>query len=1397
MLKYRHCDGRQYRKNLKFQGSFKARLTALFLCLSMLSGFLPAFAAADGEERLSEIVTFDADSITLHYAGADGQPETEAIQNNTLIEKNRELVLWYTYSLTEEQCDRIKTGTNYYLEVSPHLVLPDLRGGAPLTIEVSDKQKEQIGTLYADGSRAWVAFKENESGTGTVLSGFDGIEDAYFYLNCTRAGAPPKDEPPIDENGNLYAMKFESGGRLNFGYAENEPVEAKAQIQKNGAAAEKTITWTIQYTPWQNPSESDGITPKTAFELRDTIDAALHSYVEGSVKIDGVSVSDYTSRDDVPEDLEAYALIEVSENGRDTVLIFGGTKLDAGKATQGNPAKPLTITYQTSVNDDLLLPGGVSGRIANAAELFAGEDGVFNSRNIKSQSIVTVSQPVWLEKTGKTTRHTDGTGSTTEWTVTFNPNGFVFTEDSELTLHDQLPDGSILEASSVQVGGGQNVTVITDGKNGFTVSPVTAKDQPVVITYETHVPEDMYDSGTSLGSNVAWFTFRYDGKDYTTPQAKRDVGSGDGSGTPGTATLVKTNTGYDSATRTILWTVTINPHKAYLRGGTFTDDLKMDRTCGEDGHTGGLEMAKDVSDIDVKVNGNQPTADEQALIDLTYEDRVLTIEVGEIGAKTITITYATKVCDPCVFANNRSEMIFTNTVFTDDMIIGRQSATKRSARADSKATVGAAVLTKQKPVYDYNAGKMRWAIEVDEAGLPMTNVVLTDILPAGLTYAEDSLSTVPEIAGAAAQVQGQELTIHLGEVNTKTTVVFDTWVNPEKIGFGNDETIKVTNTVAMNGEADTVTFAEVRHKVEQSFSNHGLVKSSRADNVRELIEYEVLINPYHLALPENPALVDTLDRRLQLDTDTLRFYEAALSGTTGNSDQKPAYTKIGDGQSVKITGYDPATNSFTVQLPVSADSRKAYVLTYTADIIELQRGNYDNSVRFVGGSVLLGGSKNNSASVGGGGGGGGGGVAARKAGITVIKTDSENHAPLENVTFILYQWDNERNVRGLPFAQGTTDAQGKLSFKVKPGAAYELVETGSLPGYTGTFEWTELPEGVRETNDGLFITAGEARTELKLNLTNKAYTADIAFCLVNRFGIPMAGTEVRLFTSDPTGQTNPVPDAVAAVSADGTVRFAKVRRGATYYILPPDGGAITVTVPANTGEETKIKLPDGTEAILTAGYRAVGAMTKEQQWTLTITKTISGGTNPLSGARIGLYADSACQMLIQSAVSGPDGAITFDGLIRGQKYWLREIEAPLNYQPDSAVYEADETNSALILYSMPKPAEPGGPDTPDKPDIPDSPGDSDRPGGSDRPDGSDKPDGSDRPGAPGASGTPDDSDGFDAGDKQSGNHVTGNSSVLRTGDDTPQFAAIAIVSGALLAVMILYRFFGSKEREKK
>ena len=558
----------------------------------------------------------------------------------------------------------------------------------------------KFGKICANGSKAWIEFYANDSNTGTVLSEIGELTGAYFYLQCGRAGSPPTGESPIEEGKNLYAMKFENNEELHFGYAELEPVTAEAKIEKSGEQQDKTptVTWTINYTPWQNPSaEHSDITMDTPFELVDTIDGAMHSFVKGSVKIDGLPVTDYESRDKIPADAQTYALIEETESG--ATLAIGGKKLCAGAATAGKPAISMKITYDTVIEKELLLLGsaGDAGapKVANAAELFAGKDGTFHKLGISGKDEVSIERPDWLKKEGNTTRHTDGTGSTTEWTITFLPNGFTFTKDNALTFHDKLPEGSTLVGGSEKLPEGSTLAsgsvkidgvdisaeVKPEGNNGFAILSIETAGDPVTITYWTTVPEEMYDSGTSLGENTAWFTFSYQDKEYMTPEAKTPVGSGDGSGKPGTATLVKENGGYHAKTRSIDWTVKINPHKAYLKSGTFVDDLgSTGGTCGMPGHVGGLMLPNGtIDDVTVQIDGQPYDAQSQ----------ILTVEVKEVdgrnvGARTITLQYTTKVCDPCIFANNTDKKEFVNKISTENMVIGKTSSEPRSASARAR-----------------------------------------------------------------------------------------------------------------------------------------------------------------------------------------------------------------------------------------------------------------------------------------------------------------------------------------------------------------------------------------------------------------------------------------------------------------------------------------------------------------------------------------------------------------------------------------------------------------------------------------------------------------------------------------------------------------------------------------
>lgn len=711
---------------------------------------IPDSGSADEEKLFKNIARID--TVELCYAGTDGKPTQDKVLDGDLLEKDTRLAVKYTYTITADRFRNgiIEANIPYYLDISPHLKLPDLgANGEPLIIKIGNEgetaEEKEFGRIYADGSRAKITFIPNDAGTGIVLadylkegSDFADFEGAYFYLGCGRADDPTGD--PIEGSDNRYEMVLEDQKLLTFGYAEHEPVKVPAKIEKDGGqnGSSNELTWRITYKPWENPSVEDGVGTESLFEIRDKIDGSLHEYRKDSAKIsvDGTDITCilYDSRGDIPADCEVYLLIEEVEKAggdgtiKDTVLVFGGKKFAAAASTKGNPAKPLTITYTTVVKKELLLPGtGGGNKVKNAADLFVKKDpadGDFDKLdNVHAEKEVTVKQPEWLTKEGNTTR-TPGNGSETIWTVTLFTNGFSFDELENLKLLDVLPGGSTLVENKVKVKVGEGTekevsAELPEGDfggqlpaNGFTV-PLSSLSGTgnAVITYTTKVSEETYEKGEDLGKNTVQAVFSYDGNGYQTKEAAAPVGSATGSGgSSSTATLLKSAGTYDTKTRTIRWTVTINPHKANLKSGTFTDDLSkvgvQAGVCRGEAHRQGLELVKqeadgkwqavsasgDVQDcVKVLADGQPVTSDMEKYIALSYDEngQILTMQVkkdGEnvIGQKTITLTYTTRVCDPCIFANNTAGVAFTNRIVTEDMQIGSQTGLKRTAEATAR-----------------------------------------------------------------------------------------------------------------------------------------------------------------------------------------------------------------------------------------------------------------------------------------------------------------------------------------------------------------------------------------------------------------------------------------------------------------------------------------------------------------------------------------------------------------------------------------------------------------------------------------------------------------------------------------------------------------------------------------
>lgn len=622
-----------------------------------------------------------------------------------------------------------------------------------------------------------------------------------------------------------------------------------------------------------------------------------------------------------------------------------------------------------------------------------------------------------------------------------------------------------------------------------------------------------------LGNNVASLSFDFEKpgeSDSYTAQVKVPVGTG-GVGVD-TARVTKSGKVQEDDKRTVQWTVTINPNKAYLQSANLTDNLAdmlfndddAEKLCQKKGsHEYGAKLLADsahkikvtfegdyngTKEFDELSENNTTTwnflkselkGEEGEAVDdepgafalqLSYNpktensNKVLTINVPEndegkaVGHTSITVTFYTQFTDPCVYAGNGNATKAENKV-TGQITLGQQT-TSQHVEAEATVPLNTKMLEKQPPVYDYATNTFTWTVVVNEANLLLKGLKLTDTLPAGLTYEAGSLkvngSDPSEGSNITASQTGQTLTIHLGDLSAETPLTFETEVTDPKILFGGESDVEIENTIEMVGKAydDDFEFEPVSSTVTETFTNHGLAKTGTLDKYDEQIDYQVLINPYGVTLTD-AALTDTLDEGLRLDPNTVKLCNATVTGVEEGTDE-PTATR-GDEVTTEWTlTNDPANNSFTVTLPDGAGS---YLLTYSADVLDVSQESFDNTIAFVGGGM------------------GGEEVCvtpveddmtlSTKGSLALtLKDDSGESFP--GVTFSLYLWD-ETEGRVQLLDQAVTGEEGTLTFTaLKSGQSYELVET--FPeGYAEKYTVEEsLPTGaVLNTSGNLVITPTE------------------------------------------------------------------------------------------------------------------------------------------------------------------------------------------------------------------------------------------------------------------------------------------------------------------------------------
>ncbi|BDF71073.1 hypothetical protein CE91St41_17000 [Oscillospiraceae bacterium] len=967
-----------------------------------------AYYGADGAGVPAFNDAVAVESVALKK-GTDGDPSTYTdVKDGDSLSFNDTLYLLFNFEIEDAEPggqiykidNSIKANNGksapYQIDIPTGLKIPD---GANATTELVGKFTDEdgkpvelkFGDLVIENNTASVVFgADSASSLGSFWENneFENIEDAYIYVNCQldRDAIGGKEQYKILLTANTSVTVSISDNRKT-----PDTVEKKGEFDNDIYR----FNWTVTYTKGG----------------KDPADMLVDIFDENQV-----FVEDSVFINDVKAPSNWY-------NASGNQLIY-----KIGDSASLKPGDTIKLTYQTALTDKAVEPSPNPGNLTVTNEVYMLR-GTTRLEALKTAQVtVPAASLTWLQKDGKQVGDRE-----IEWTLTLRT---LDRRLDNLVLYDCIPTGLTLKDNSFKINGATltestakldtSPSAIDSKQPTFTLSFNTPYASVYTITYHTVIKDDYFEEHSSEQkinfNNQAWLSFdwkSYNGSgtsvDFTFPTLDKGVGVD-------TNIIHKVSNGYNAATHTITWEVTVNPNKVYVLNGTVTDNLTVP---GLTYVANSFSSANPVVTLDTAKSTNKN----------------IVVNVVELKNTTVSYTFKTTVDNSADWAFNTNGKNYTNTAtFKGEVQPAGGTASvvvERSASATQKIT--SEVLSKKFVSYDYSTNTITWNITVNQNKMPMTGVVLEDTLPVYLSYVDGSL---PQ---GAAQVENRTLKITLPDnlVNGKeASLTYQTKLDVDACpDFKTDASVIISNSVTLTRDAYDPVETTVSHDISNQILNKtGMLKGDK-------IAYTVKINPNGMTLG-GMSLTDKLPDGLQVDPESVKLYSA----TVGNDG---TFTK-----GYEIVGWklslDGVKNSFTVALPAG---NGRYMLEYDCDIVDAIKSPFSNHIAFDGDNIGGDAGQSSNSQSAGGGGGGGGGSASKKATLKITGTPG--------AVFVLYTEVKDEKVE---LERGTVNPDGTLSFssKLKINKTYYVKQVEAPTGYELLdVEITVAPTGADEITTDL------------------------------------------------------------------------------------------------------------------------------------------------------------------------------------------------------------------------------------------------------------------------------------------------------------------------------------------
>ncbi len=725
---------------------------------------------------------------------------------------------------------------------------------------------------------------------------------------------------------------------------------------------------------------------------------------------------------------------------------------------------------------------------------------------------------------------------------------------------------------------------------------------------------------------------------------------------------------YNAQTNEITWTLTANPENVVVRDAQVVDAI-----------SDGLEFVPG----SVTLNGQLAPVS-----DYTYSGGTLTYNLPAVITTQQVITFKTTV--------NDSRLTTENSHGTT--IVEKNTATMHHDGTfviSNEASVNVPInFISKTGNYNSTTKQIEWTIEVNQNGVSVSNAIVTDALPTGLTLDTTNI-TIDGVASSAFTYTHPNIAFNLGAISEKHTIKF--YTNVEQEAFTSNTPKKYTNTARLTGDGvpGNATSGEEVEASTNIIRKQG-VSYNKANGE---ITWRATVNENKISI-QNPVITDFIkigqeyvagSATIDKGADVSKFaYTPAVDGDTTKTGTLTYIfgTTISDSYIIefktKVT--DPtvfagnANTTYKNEASITGDniteSKSVGSQNVVSEVVKKTGAGYDYTTRIISWKVVVNGNQmllNNAvftdnipkgmkyiegtAAIDNG---------ADPTGFFYSPTSDESKSGTLTYTFPAtinqtYTITFQTQVTDLSIFQTNGDKAiqntSTLRHNIVPGG---VVSTGT--------------QNIRNTvisKTGAY-TSGKKYIDWTININaNSISLSDAAITDKLQEGLALDTASVKLFHQSIDSSGNLIVGGEIPLTA-ANVQYDLAERMFTFHLPSPDSGSYRLTFRTNVTDKTKSpflnqakfngtgSLQQGDSQPIVVSWAGSGSTGAGEVGSIKVFKVdAENKTTKLQGAKFELIDKYG--NVVDQATTGTDGFVLFDMLRFDVPYTVKEINAPTGY----------------------------------------------------------------------------------------------------------------------------------------